>query len=224
MDCAKARFLLYAYLDRELSSGEAEALSRHLADCSRCQTRAQAARGLARVLRSRVDRARVPNRLRLRLQQLGEPAVRPRYPAFAMAAAILLMILPLVTDESLRGGHGLARAGLGPAGPASKASSPLVSRRLTGTLVCLHCEARHEAGLCPLPEARHEPALCADDGEVWRLMARDPSFGRPSRWKGLRFPSLGSCARAGSDTSFQFSVFSSQFFSPGLSSPLTTKN
>jgi len=195
MDCAKARFLLYAYLDRELSSGEAEALSRHLADCSRCQTRAQAARGLARVLRSRMDRATVPNRLRLRLQQLGEPAVRPRYPAFAMAAAILLMILPLVTDESLRGGHGLARAGLGPAGPASKAS-PLVSRRLTGTLVCLHCEARHEAGLCPLPEARHEPALCADDGEVWRLMARDPSFGSVSSGQtvtveGIAFPQSG---------------------------------
>jgi anti-sigma factor (TIGR02949 family) len=195
MDCAKARFLLYAYLDRELSSGEAEALSRHLADCSRCQTRAQAARGLARVLRSRVDRATVPNRLRLRLQQLGEPVVRPRYPAFAMAAAILLMILPLVTDESLRGGHGVAKAGLGPAGPASKAS-PLVSRRLTGTLVCLHCEARHEAGLCPLPEARHEPALCADDGEVWRLMARDPSFGSVSAGQtvtveGIAFPQSG---------------------------------
>lgn len=195
MDCAKARFLLYAYLDRELSSGEAEALSRHLADCSRCQTRAQAARGLARVLRSRVDRATVPNRLRLRLQQLGEPAVRPRYPAFAMAAAILLMILPLVTDESLRGGHGVARAGLGPAGTASKAS-PLVSRRLTGTLVCLHCEARHEAGLCPLPEARHEPALCADDGEVWRLMARDSSFGSVSAGQtvtveGIAFPQSG---------------------------------
>jgi len=195
MDCAKARFLLYAYLDRELSSGEAEALSRHLADCSRCQTRAQAARGLARVLRSRVDRATVPNRLRLRLQQLGEPAVRPRYPAFAMAAAILLMILPLVTDESLRGGHGVARAGLVPAGPTSKASA-LVSRRLTGTLVCLHCEARHEAGLCPLPEARHEPALCADDGEVWRLMARDPSFGSVSSGQtvtveGIAFPQSG---------------------------------
>jgi anti-sigma factor (TIGR02949 family) len=195
MDCAKARFLLYAYLDRELSSGEAEALSRHLADCSRCQTRARAARGLARVLRSRVDRATVPNRLRLRLQQLGEPAVRPRYPAFAMAAAILLMILPLVTDESLRGGHGVARAGLGPAGSVSKAY-PLVSRRLTGTLVCLHCEARHEAGLCPLPEARHEPALCADDGEVWRLMARDPSFGSVSSGQtvtveGIAFPQSG---------------------------------
>jgi anti-sigma factor (TIGR02949 family) len=195
MDCAKARFLLYAYLDRELSSGEAEALSRHLADCSRCQTRAQAARGLARVLRSRVDRATVPNRLRLRLQQLGEPAVRPRYPAFAMAAAILLMILPLVRDESLRGGHGVARAGLGPAGPASKAS-PLVSRQVTGTLVCLHCEARHEAGLCPLPETRHEPAVCADDGEVWRLMARDSSFGSVSAGQtvtveGIAFPQSG---------------------------------
>jgi anti-sigma factor (TIGR02949 family) len=195
MDCAKARFLLYAYLDRELSSGEAEALARHLADCSRCETRAQAARGLAQLLRSRVDRAAVPHRLRLRLQQLTEPVVRPRYPAFAMAAAILLMILPLVTDESLRGGRGVARAGLGPAGPASKPSL-LLSRRVTGTLVCLHCEARHEAGLCPLPEGRHEPALCADDGEVWRLMARDPSFGPVSAGQtvtveGIAFPQSG---------------------------------
>jgi anti-sigma factor (TIGR02949 family) len=194
MDCAKARFLLYAYLDRELSAGEAAALARHVAECSRCQTRAQAARGLAHVLHSRVDRARVPHRLRLRLQQLTEPVVRPRYPAFAMAAAILLMILPVVTDESLRGGHGVARAALAPSG--SSKPLPLVSRRVTGTLVCLHCEARHEAGLCPVANDRHEPALCADDGEVWRLMSRDPSFapeaaGQTVTVEGVAFPQSG---------------------------------
>jgi len=194
MDCVKARFLLYAYLDRELSPGEADALAKHLGECWRCETRAQAARELARVLRSRLDRATVPHRLRLRLQQVTEPVVRPRYPAFAMTAVILLMILPVVTDESLRGGHGLSRASLGPAGPSVK-SSPLVSRRVTGTLVCLHCEARHEAGLCPLPEAPHEPALCADDGEVWRLMARDPSYapaaGQTVTVEGIAFPQSG---------------------------------
>jgi hypothetical protein len=147
------------------------------------------------VLRSRLDRATAPHRLRLRVQQVTDPAVQPRYPAFAMAAAILLMILPLAADESLRGTRGVSQASLAPSGRASKPLS-LVSRRVTGTLVCLHCEARHEAGLCPVTEAHHEPALCADDGEVWRLMSRDPSFaigasGQTVTVEGVAFPQSG---------------------------------
>ena len=67
---------------------------------------------------------------------------------------------------------------------------------LTGTLVCLQCDTRHEAGLCPLPEAQHEPGFCADNGEVWRLMARDPSevqaaVGQTVTVEGVAFPRSG---------------------------------
>ena len=67
---------------------------------------------------------------------------------------------------------------------------------LTGTLVCLQCDTRHEAGLCPLPETDHEPGFCADDGQVWRLMARDPSFtqatlGQTVTVEGIEFPRSG---------------------------------
>src|SRR5512146_3569894 len=98
MNCVRARFLIYAYLDRELAHPEGEALSRHLADCRSCAARAASARGLAQLLHSRVDRTPAPPRLLARLHAAPEPAVKPRYPVFATAAALLLMILPLVSD------------------------------------------------------------------------------------------------------------------------------
>src|SRR5215831_908684 len=199
MDCAKARFLLYAYLDRDLSAPEADALSRHLSACPPCQARSRSARGLAQILRSRVDRAIAPHRLRLRLQQGEAAAVRPRIPVFALAAVILVMILPLIADES---GHSMGGA-VSPVAllsiadqPGSSVSAQPVSRRVTGTLVCLTCEEREEAGLCPLPHKSHEPAVCADDGQVWRLMSRDPSFaqqasGQTVTIEGIAFPRSG---------------------------------
>ena len=193
MDCPKARFLLYAYLDRELSGCEAEALARHLAECPSCEVRSRSARSLAQVLKSRLDRTTAPRRLRMRLQQSAAPAVAPRSPAFAIAAAILVLLLPLVADQSARSvGNGVSPVALFPAIPSS-AQAALTTRRVTGTLVCLKCEARHEAGLCPLPEKEHEPALCADDGEVWRLMYRDPSVaqsaaGQTVTVEGIAFP------------------------------------
>ncbi|RPH38778.1 MAG: zf-HC2 domain-containing protein, partial [Planctomycetota bacterium] len=39
MNCARARFVIYAYLDREISSLEGEALSRHLGGCGACAAR-----------------------------------------------------------------------------------------------------------------------------------------------------------------------------------------
>ncbi|MFN2632993.1 MAG: hypothetical protein ABR610_06205, partial [Thermoanaerobaculia bacterium] len=72
----------------------------------------------------------------------------------------------------------------------------LVSRQMTGTLVCLDCESRVEAGLCPLPQAHHEAAFCAENGEVWRLMSRDPamtskSAGQTLTVEGVGFPQSG---------------------------------
>ena len=67
---------------------------------------------------------------------------------------------------------------------------------MSGTLVCLDCDARTEAGLCPLPHARHEDAFCADNGELWRLMSRDPGFSQGSAGQtvtveGVGFPRSG---------------------------------
>jgi len=118
-------------------------------------------------------------------------------PVFAFAAALLVVILPVVADGP--GAHPTAAsassASLLPAAvPASQADSRKVL--LTGTLVCLQCETRHEAGFCPLPEKHHEPGFCADNGEVWRLMSRDPSVaqsgvGQTVTVEGVGFPRSG---------------------------------
>ena len=204
MNCTQARFFLYAYLDRDISASEADALSRHLAECGSCEVRARSARGLARVLRSHLDRATAPARLRNRLHHGAAPAARHRAAAFAMTAAVLLLVLPLAAHDS---GHGaapasaiaLASAGLASssAGLAASAAAP-GSRRvtLTGTLVCLQCDTRHEAGLHALPEPTHETGFCAQDGQVWRLMARNPSFaqaavGQTVTVEGIEFPQSG---------------------------------
>ena len=48
---------------------------------------------------------------------------------------------------------------------------------MTGTFVCLHCEAIHTDKACPVDEpAVHELGFCADNGETWRVMTTDSSF------------------------------------------------
>ena len=199
MNCTQARFFLYAHLDREISSSEAQALASHLARCSPCNERGRSAQGLARLLRSRMDRTPAPPGLLVRLRRGAPPEVQPRLPLFAFAAALLVVILPVVAD-----GPGARTAA--PPATASAASASLLlpaslqadSRKvlLTGTLVCLQCETRHEAGYCPLPESHHEPGFCADNGEVWRLMSRDPSVaqsgvGQTVTVEGVGFPRSG---------------------------------
>jgi hypothetical protein len=152
-----------------------------------------------------MDRTPAPPGLLVRLRRRDPPQARPRFPAFAAAAILVVIILPVVAD-----GPG-ARSAVAPAialssaapssfAPASAAASPSNSgsRRVlaTGTLVCLKCETRHEAGLCPLPESHHEPGFCADNGEVWQLMFRDPSIAQTSvgqtvTVEGVGFPRSG---------------------------------
>jgi hypothetical protein len=67
---------------------------------------------------------------------------------------------------------------------------------LTGTFVCIQCEGRQESGLCPIAEPAHVPGFCADNGEIWRLMTRDPLFGetpigRTATLEGTAFPQSG---------------------------------
>jgi hypothetical protein len=201
MSCIQARFLLYAHLDREISSCETEALSRHLSECGSCAARARSARGLANLLRSRLDRTPAPPGLVVRLRRGDPPHVRPRFPAFAVAAVLLVIILPVVADgPGVRPvvAPAIALSSAVPASPLPASSVKADSQRvlLTGTLVCLQCETRHEAGLCPLPESQHEPGFCADNGEVWRLMFRDPSIAQASvgqtvTIEGVGFPRSG---------------------------------
>ena len=200
MDCAQARFLLYAYQDRDLSPRESDALARHLSRCAPCQERSRSARGVVRVLKARLDRTPAPQRLRIRLHNGAVTQVRPRYAPMFMAAAVALALIPTVAGvPTVRPGSGgsavpVAAASLLPTADRSRAVP--VSRRMTGTLVCLDCDSRQEAGLCPLPHARHQAGLCADNGEVWRLMTRDNSFlrqaeGQTVTVEGVAFPRSG---------------------------------
>ena len=198
MNCREARFLLYAHMDRELTRFDAESLSRHLNACAPCATRAESARGLARILRSRLDRAPAPARLRSRLYNslLSNEPLRPRTSSYFVAAAVLLMIVPLVADTP---SYRTASASIGQ--PETVVASDagrftLVSKRLTGTFVCVQCEGRQESGLCPIPEPSHVPGFCAENGEIWRLMTRDPHFGdspigRTATLEGTAFPQSG---------------------------------
>ncbi len=137
----------------------------------------------------------------VRLRRGAPPEVQPRYPAFVLAAAVLIAVLPVVADgPSARPAisPAIALASAAPSAPASTAPVVPDSERvlLTGTLVCLQCETRHEAGLHSLPESEHEPGFCADNGEVWRLMPRDSSaaptaLGQTVTVEGVAFPHSG---------------------------------
>jgi len=196
MNCSKARFLLYAYLDRDLPRNEADALQRHLLVCGPCAARGRSARGLGKLLRTRLDYARAPIDLRERLHAgLWIPRVRPSYAPLGIAASILLLILPLVADQ--RGPRGAAMSVAGTVAIAAPSSGVVpVSRQMTGTFVCLQCEARHPGGACPVEDAVHELGFCADNGERWRVMTADREFatasvGQTVTVEGVAFPESG---------------------------------
>lgn len=198
MNCPQARFLLYAHMDRELTRCDAEALSRHLGVCGPCAARAESARGLAKVLRSHLDRAPAPARLRSRLHSslTSNQPMRPHASSYFLAAAVVLMIVPLVADTP--SSRTASASAASPAVALVSETTPfsLVSKRLTGTFVCVQCEGRQESGLCPIPENSHVPGFCADNGEIWRLMTRDAGFGeaplgRTATLEGTAFPQSG---------------------------------
>ena len=188
MNCTEARFLLYAYLDREMSRAEESALENHLAACPRCALRARSARGLARLLHSDTFRASAPERLRLRVYNDTHSASLSRAGLLGMAVAVVLLIVPLVAD-------GVPERRPEAFHAASVSSLP-VSRNMTGTLVCLHCEALREGGVETAPERAHEPAFCTQEGEVWRLLDSPSGFtqasiGQTMTVEGVAFPQSG---------------------------------
>lgn len=195
MNCARVRFLVYTYLDRELPRPDAGALERHLAVCATCSARARSARDLARLLHSRLVYTRAPLALRERLHGgLVEPRLRPRYAPLGIAASILLLILPLVADQP--GPRAAAISMATPVAVAAGRGVVPVSRQMTGTFVCLQCEGRHEKEACPLEKSAHELGFCADNGETWRIMTADATFatasvGQAVTVEGVAFPESG---------------------------------
>jgi hypothetical protein len=195
MNCPKARFLLYAHLDRDMSRADTDALQRHLAQCGSCAARARSARNLGRILRTRLEYARAPIRLRERLDSGVYKPLRPRYAPLGIAASILLMILPLVADQNGPRHAALSMASSVAVAGAAPRVIP-VSRQMTGTFVCLHCEASHPDQSCPKDEPVHELGFCADNGETFRLMTTDPAFksasvGQTVTVEGVEFPESG---------------------------------
>jgi len=197
MNCPKARFLLYAHLDREMSRADTDGLQRHLATCGSCAARAHSARNLTRLLRTRLQYARAPIRLRERLDSgVYTRPLRIRYAPIGIAASILLMILPLVADQSGPRHAALSLAGSVAVAGAAPRVVP-VSRQMTGTFVCLQCEASHAAAhACPVDENVHELGFCADNGETFRMMTADPDFksasvGQTVTVEGVAFPESG---------------------------------
>jgi anti-sigma factor (TIGR02949 family) len=187
MNCAEARFLLYAYLDRETPPAEEAALERHLTACEACATRGRSARGLANLLHSRLGRAQAPERLRMRIYYGAHPTAPSRGALVGLTAAILLLIVPLVAD------------GVPERRPVVTAAvADVISKHLTGTLVCLDCENRKEVGLCEAHagDGVQDAAFCADDGEVWRLVPTNTGFSRAAMGQtltvdGVAFPQSG---------------------------------
>jgi len=197
MNCPQARFLLYAHFDRELTRSDAEALSRHLALCAPCRARAESARGLSRLLHSRTGRALAPNRLRSRLQMLPFEPARPRTASYLFAAAMTLLIVPLVADgPALRHDSEASNRFSEATGPTTEAPLAFVSKRMSGTFVCVQCEGRAENGHAAVAERVHVPGFCAENGEIWRLMTRDARYsdadlGRSATLEGTAFPQSG---------------------------------
>ncbi len=195
MNCARARFLLYAHLDRELPGAEEAALDRHVAFCAPCATRARSARSLSGILHSRLRHDHAPEALleRLRSGRL-EPRMRMRYAPLGIAASILLLILPLVADQA--GPRGGVFSMVAPVAVTAPRGVIPVSRQMSGTFVCLQCDGRHEKELCPLTEPAHELGFCADNGETFRVMTTDAAFasasvGQAVTVEGVAFPESG---------------------------------
>lgn len=197
MNCARARFLIYTTTAPELSGWYKAGLERHLAFCAPCASRARSARALSGLLRNRMRYDRAPGRLLERLAQGHyEPRLKPRYAPIGIAASILVMILPLVTDQAVPPGAVMSMGAPVAAVTASRAVVP-VSRKLTGTFVCLRCEGSHDGESCPVAEpVVHELGFCADNGEAFRVMTSDSAFasasvGQAVTVEGVAFPESG---------------------------------
>jgi hypothetical protein len=124
--------------------------------------------------------------------------MRPRASSYyVFAATLALLVVPLVTDDRASSGRPVAQAEQLNLAASEEPSFALVSKRMTGTFVCVQCEMRQEVGLDSIPGHTHVPGFCADNGEIWRLMTRnepglgDAELGRSATLEGTAFPQSG---------------------------------
>jgi hypothetical protein len=196
MNCARARFLIYASPASEPSGWDKASLERHLAFCGPCASRARSARALSGLLRTRMRYDRAPARLLDRLADgRYQPRLRPRYAPIGIAASILVLILPLVADQAVP--HGAVMAMGAPVAVAGGRAVVPVTRKMSGTFVCLQCEGSHDGATCPANDpVVHELGFCADNGETFRVMTNDSAFatasvGQAVTVEGVEFPESG---------------------------------
>jgi hypothetical protein len=125
--------------------------------------------------------------------------MRPRASSYyVFAATLALLVVPLVTDDrASSAGRSNAQAEQLNLPASEEPSFALVSKRMTGTFVCVQCEMRQEGGFDPNTGHTHIPGFCADNGEIWRLMTRnepglgDAELGRSATLEGTAFPQSG---------------------------------
>jgi hypothetical protein len=124
--------------------------------------------------------------------------MRPRASSYyVFAATLALLVVPLVTDDRASNGRSDAQASHANVPAPENAPLSLVSKRMTGTFVCVQCETRQEAAHDAMTGHAHVPGFCADNGEIWRLMTRnepglgDAELGRSATLEGTAFPQSG---------------------------------
>ncbi|MGH9443003.1 MAG: anti-sigma factor family protein [Thermoanaerobaculia bacterium] len=164
MDCARTRFFLNAYLDGELAECDRRQVAQHLSRCERCAARLDSFRRVRAILKDRSPRQTAPADLRRRIARMQLPSKRRAWRPAAAAAALCLLVIPVVADSISRS-----------PGERDVLKEKPVERVLHGRIFCLRCALSGSADLPPASkETRpHLAAFRDDDGQVWILLNRE---------------------------------------------------
>jgi anti-sigma factor (TIGR02949 family) len=165
MDCARTRFFLNAYLDGELAEGDRRQVAQHLSRCERCRVRLDSFRRVRTILKDRSPRQPAPADLRRRIAHMRLPSRRRAWRPAVAAAALCLLVIPVVADSISRT----------PVERDALKERP-VERVLHGRIFCLRCALKSQAAIAASPAGGSKPHLAAfrsDDGEVWILLNRE---------------------------------------------------
>ena len=128
MNCTRARFLVYAYFDREIPRPEGEALERTSGFAGRAPPGTGRPAASASCFGRGSTTPAAPIGLRERLNASVTARIRPRYAPLGIAASILLLILPLVADQSGPESAALSLAGRWGGGRAASGWCPCPGR------------------------------------------------------------------------------------------------
>jgi anti-sigma factor (TIGR02949 family) len=168
MDCERARWLVHAFLDNELSQLESFEVSEHFERCPACAGERASAERLRDLLHRCLQKESAPIGLRRRLSRVGSNRRRGlSFTKLLIAAGLTLLVLPVVADS---GRVPFSKAGL-------LSDTPVV-RRMHGHFFCLRCVLDHlhpasSPQRISVAKPPHVPAFQSDDGQVWILLNRD---------------------------------------------------